>query len=111
MSRVKAYTARDICNVKKRDFLSTASIIRAEIDNSIIEASTNGITKIKSQIPQYYVGRQAYDWGEMARTIVAQLREDGYSVIGVYDNFTISWGDRIKEDKDFISVPSVKKRN
>jgi len=116
MDRLRACDARDIYYVQKTDFVKTACVIRNDIDDIIRNAASNGEKTTMVRIPKYYIGHEPYDWLEMAKYIVDQLREDGYALHGTYVEFYVSWQKTIKEiasgaaKRATIHIPRIKRR-
>lgn len=112
--RVKANTVRDICSARKTEFRQTASVLRSQIDERIMEAASQGQGSVVIDVPRHYMGREPYDWVQMGKAIVAQILADGYYVSGTYIRFKLTWDHPIAKPKTIvaplISIPSLKKR-
>jgi hypothetical protein len=112
--RVKANTVRDICSVRKSEFKGTANIILAEINKQILEAAGNGRESLLVEIPRHYMGRDAYDWVDMGRTVVELLLEDGYYMSGTYVRFKLTWDRHVTKkpqaSKPLITIPTFGRR-
>ena len=89
---MKATLVREIVSLRHNEFTKTLSMLRAQVNQLIIEGATTDNKKfVTVEIPTIYMGREPYDPVEMGKALVDQLRADGYFLKGTYVKFNVYW--------------------
>jgi hypothetical protein len=103
---MKAELVREIATMRQAEFYKTLTMLRAQFNLRIMEAATQGQKSALIEIPASYLGREPYDWVEMGKAIVEQMREDGYIVNGTYLKFCVCWDKPVATKKSPDPSPS-----
>ena len=106
-NRMKADVVREVAALRQNEFFKTAAVLRTQANSLIMEAAAQNKKSAAIEIPEAFSGREPYDPIEMGKTLVTQLREDGYRVSGTYLKFSVFWDQQQqrKEESPIVRVP------